>query len=80
VSIKIGKISKNGELRIDFNQPLTLPPFIQILQTTNKKKRVLNESSANASRRKLLSIEEIDPLEFLDIEMIKKDDASPSES
>ena len=56
-----------------FNQPLLLPPFIQALGPA--------ASGEGSKRRNLLSIEEIDPLEFVDIQVKKKDpDFRPSQS
>ena len=56
-----------------FNQPLLLPPFIEALEPT--------APSEGSKRRNLLTIEEIDPLAFIDIQIKKKDpDARPSQS
>ena len=70
VAIKVSAISKNGDVSMKFNQPLTVPTFIEAINSGGSGRRLAGAGS----------IEEIDISEFLLFEMVKNDDAKPSES
>jgi hypothetical protein len=70
VGISVSGVSPEGDVAIKFNQEMVVPPFVAAMDLNKESKQ----------RRLLLALAEVDPAEFLEVDIAKQDDAAPSES
>jgi hypothetical protein len=70
VGISVSGVSPEGDVAIKFNQEMVVPPFVAAMDLNKESKQ----------RRLLLALAEVDPAEFLEVDIAKQDDAAPSEA
>ena len=70
MGLSVSGVSPEGDVAIKFNQEMVVPPFVAAMLISN----------GSGTRRLLLALSEVDPAEFLEVEIAKQDNAAPSES